>query len=224
MKKSLFVVGVLTTVGLGTTVVAETTAPTAPTTPPTQVITGKAEGSTDFKGRIGLDPGSVDPNNDANKPGVSTPPIGDNAWIKVEIPTTISYYSSGTTIQSGSTKIKNLSNFPVKVTLTGFKNQDETKDKPDVTGIDQLKLNDVFLVEGGAVVDSSQLSKFNKILSAGGEYPAGPAMQDTLAYVDIKVTGTTKVGLTETYQLNNKLVFSFKALDSKGNEVPATKP
>ncbi|MDR2977389.1 MAG: hypothetical protein LBV19_08915 [Streptococcaceae bacterium] len=182
-------------------------------------FTGASSGDTEFVGSIGeFDPSTTDPGN-------NIPPAGDQAWVKVELPTRIAYWSDASTnyktIKSATHTITNQSNYPVKVSLGAFKG--DSTDTPDIAGLKDLSINSFKLLENKALkpIDSSSLTMK---LAAGGSIPAQDVDGNKLvADKDWKlnITGAVADDLTGSKVLNNKLVFTFKALDAVGDEVPA---
>jgi hypothetical protein len=182
--------------------------------------TGVTSGDTEFIGRIGqIDPETEDPD-------LGLPPAGDSAWIKVVLPTSIIYWSDAasnhTNITSATHKITNLSNYPVKVSLKEFTGS--PSGAPDIAGLQTLNLNGAKLVDGAAQ-EAITPSTLTQKLAAGGNKPAtspvGPGGVSMTGSKDwaLNVTGTVAPGFTGSKKLDNKLVFSFEALDALGNEV-----
>jgi hypothetical protein len=188
-----------------------------------QTITGKTGASVEFVGQIGqFDPETTDPEG----PGVPGP--GDEGWIKVKLPTSVAYYSTGSSdhkdIVSATSQISNRSAYPVKVSLSGFTSADGSAASADF--ISSLNLNagstTVNLINGGNAVFNGP-----EVLFSLGANPNSETPQDTTGLSHegtFDITGTTDESdiLQEELQtVENKLQLTFKALDADGNEVPA---
>ncbi|GAB2028060.1 hypothetical protein [Lactovum odontotermitis] len=182
--------------------------------------TGVSSGETEFVGTLGqIDPQVEDPDN-------NIPPAGDQDWVKVELPTRIAYWSDAATkhktITSATHTVTNLSNYPVKVTLSGFTGADGVS-APDITGIKNLNLKSFKLVENAALQNIDPSTALSVKLIAGGNKPATDPNGALTGSKDwsLSVTGDVASTFTGTKTLNNKLIFTFKALDARGNEVTA---
>lgn len=187
----------------------------------TQTITGEREASMEVVGKIGqFDPGTTDPDPEGPEPG-------EDAWIKVTLPTSVAYYSTGSSqhkeITSNEHKVVNESNYPVRVKLTGY-----TKDgtgQPDVTGIKNLSLGGIsqpipLVIDGLAQeFDSGQGAAGVFDLGAGGETPAageftGPS---TGTFKFSGETDSTGIDLSQQTVLDNTLHFTLSAMDGDGH-------
>lgn len=183
-------------------------------------FTGVSSGETEFVGSLGqFDPSTTDPDN-------NLPPAGDQSWVKVKLPTRIAYWSDAAsnhkTITSAAHTISNLSNYPVQVSLKEFKG--ESSSTPDIAGLKTLNINSFKLVDNAALQTINPATALTTKLAPGGTIPAKDGSGQVMAGPkdwNLSITGTVADSLTGSKTLNNKLVFTFKALDAQGNEVPA---
>ena len=186
----------------------------------TQTVTGEAESSVNFVGKLGeFDPGT-------EPPGPGTPGPGDDSWIKVKLPTTVVYYSTGSskhkTIDSPEHAIENQSNYPVKVEVSSF--TDPSGQAPVTTGVKHLNLGNIPLVKdkvAEAFATPAQLFD----LGAGGQAPVpGNFTADSTG--SFKISGETDEALDVSIvtRLDNKVSFTFTALDENGKVVGPNTP
>ena len=170
-----------------------------------------------------FDPETTDP----TLPG--TPEHGE-AWVKITMPTSIAYWSTGSsqhrTIISNEHSITNKSNYPVKVELSDY-----TKDgtvAPETRGIKTLTLHGldtpIPLVINGKPEQFDNNKKAAKLfeLGAGGKKPA-PGGLDTSNIGKFSFSGETDhstINLSQYTRLDNRLQFTFTPLSGDGNNVP----
>lgn len=177
-----------------------------------QTIMGSKDASVDFVGKIGqFDPETTDP----TLPGLP----GDDAWIKVKMPTDVAYYSTGSSshknIESAKHEITNLSTYGVSVSVTGFTAKDGTS-SADVSHQESLNLHagsvNVPLITGGTATPTLDAKLFTL-----GSNPGATNPQDTTLTNkgEFNITGTTTGSdLTTTqHTVENKLHFTLKSID-----------
>jgi hypothetical protein len=180
----------------------------------TQTITGKNSSNIAVTGNIGqFDPETTDP----EEPGVPGP--GDEAWIKVQLPTSVAYYSTGSSdhkeITSADATIKNKSNYPVAVTLADF--NDGKGSEADVTGVDTLNLNAdgkaINLIDDHAVSFTSPTEMFKLGSNKNASKPVDTSVPDSKVF---NFSGTThsSVDLENLTKTNNNLELTFEALEN----------
>lgn len=204
-----------------------------------QTITGENAASVDTIGRLGqFDPETIDP----EVPGLPEP--GDSSWIKVQLPTAVAYYSTGESdhkkIASAKHEIKNLSQYPVAVSLVDFTGPGEAVDgEGEPTGeleevntelqktldfVAPLKTVNLITANEAAPIATAQ-----KVMELGGYDNGTNKPQDNTGWAssgEFDFTGATDGTaslLTEQKEVNNKLHFSFQALNADG-EIPTPAP
>jgi hypothetical protein len=219
MKKiitTLLVSGVTIT-GLG--IANHTLASTIQNGDGTQTVTGETSSSLDITGNIGqFDPETTDP----EEPGVPGP--GDDAWIKVKLPTSVAYYSTGVSkhkdITSANAEIENKSNYPVMVTLADFNNGNGGQ--ANATGVETLNLN----ADGTAIslISNSTVSVIPTEMFKLGANPSGSHPTDNTSTPNVKTfnfSGKTDsiIDLGQLTKVNNNLDLTFTSLDENHNVV-----
>ena len=189
-----------------------------------KTVTGEPNTSVDFVGAIGqFDPETTDPT-DPLAPGA-----GDDAWIKVILPTSVAYYSTGSSkhkdIESGIFRVENKSPYPVAVKLSGFTAGDGAS-APATNLIDSLAIHadgtKVFdLISSGGVANKPE----NNLLFKLGANASNPDFnQDNTGQKSDKsfnlkgqTDGSPSI-LTGQTEIDNKLHFTLTSLDAEGNE------
>lgn len=154
------------------------------------------------------------------------PGPGDNSWIKVQIPTDFIYSSTSSSghkiIDSPDYLISNLSQYPVSVSVDdftgGIAGEVNTEFQTTLDLVAGSKTVSLIKTGGAADVISTELFKLKGKVQDGNVDVSGPASWKTED--SFKFTGLTDSSIslrTEQKTVENKLHFTFKALDAEGN-------
>ena len=159
------------------------------------------------------------------------PPIGRD-WIQVKIPLSVGYYSTADSqhknISSNMYKIDNLSDYPVKIELSGFVGNDGISN-PIITGIRDLSMvldtTSISLVTNGISENFNDTDKSSNlyILGSGSTSPASGNFKGQSSGV-FSFTGATdsNIDIKKELLLDNQLNFTLTGLDGDGN-IPSDK-
>lgn len=170
-------------------------------------------------------------NQDVQLANSNYPPIGRD-WIQVKLPLSAGYYSTADSqhknISSNIYKIDNLSDYPVKIELSGFVGNDGISN-PIITGIRDLSMvldsTSISLVTKGTVENFNDTDKSSNlyILGSGSASPASGNFKGPSSGI-FSFIGTTEpnIDVTKKILLDNQLNFTLTGLDGDGN-IPSDK-